>query len=109
MHAREEKDAEKMKMKEIQKKLKLQQKRKEQKESDDSNSDYSVHDEPEDEVDVDPNTCYKCGDSDDNSGWMDVNDVHRCTCSRLTQANINVTICFILGNFRSWVPQSIFI
>jgi len=51
MHAKDENDAEKIKMKEIQKKLKLQQKRKEQKESDDSNSDYSVHDEPEDEVD----------------------------------------------------------
>jgi len=50
-------------MKEIQKKLK-------QKESDDSTSDYSVHDESEDEVDIDPNTCYKCGGSVDNSGWI---------------------------------------
>jgi len=58
-----------MKMKPIEKKLKLLQKRKMQNESDDSTSDYSVHDASKDDVDVDPNTCYKCGDSKDYSGW----------------------------------------
>jgi len=89
-----------MKMKEMKKKLKLQQKRKEQKESDDSTRGYSVHDESEDQIDVDPNTCYKCGDSEVNSGWircqhfaqrrrwkvssLNVCIVEHCSCSRIS-------------------------
>lgn len=68
---REAKKNEKLRMKEVQRKLKLIEKKKATKESDDeSGSDFSVHDESDDEIETNSDTCYKCGNSEDGSGWI---------------------------------------
>jgi len=70
MKERTEKAAEKKKMKELLKKLKHQKQAAEGSDSDENMSDFSVHDESDDDITIDPNKCYKCDGTDNASGWI---------------------------------------
>jgi len=70
MKERTEKAAEKQKMKELLKKLKHQKQAAQDSDSDENMSNFSVHDESDDDITIDPNKCCKCEGTDDASGWI---------------------------------------